>query len=163
MITRKVRQFNIYVKYRKKIYSYFWYRIGFNDSGAEDLTAEVFMRMVKYFNTYDAERPAGAWVYGIARNVLCNHYRTLGREIDLEAIPEPSSDQIMAVNNELDTEKLLEQIDKLSLYHKDVLLLRFVDQLSNKEIAEVLGKKEIAVRVQISRAINELRQICGEL
>ena len=61
----------------------------------------------------------------------------------------------------MELEKLMQEINKLEPYYRDVLILRFVDGLDNKEIAELLGKDEGTVRTQISRAMQAVKNKFG--
>ena len=147
-----------YNQYKDKIYTYFWYRVGFNQPQAEDLTSEVFIKALKNFDKYDPGRPFQAWIYKIAQNHLINHYKASGREVELaETLESPRSEKEI-IETKLELERLLEKIHTLGQYHREVLLLRFVDGLDNREIADMLGKEEGAVRTQISRALEELRK-----
>lgn len=147
-------------KYKDKIYNYFFYRVNYNRDLAEDLTSEVFLKAFKSFGKFDESRPFQSWIFAISRNHLINHYRVSGREFALEEdIKAPADNLLQKIGQKEEAEKILAVISGLDEYHRDVLLLRFVDELSNKEIAEVLEKEEGAIRVQISRALNKLRDI----
>lgn len=147
-----------YNRYKDKIYTYLWYRVGFNQALAEDLTSEVFIKALKNFESYDQDRPFQAWIYKIAQNHLINHYKTGYRETELLESVETPRREHETIENKLELERVMEHIQELDQYHREVLLLRFVDCLDNREIAAVLGKEEGAVRTQISRALEELRK-----
>jgi RNA polymerase sigma factor (sigma-70 family) len=147
-----------YNEFKDKIFNYFLYRLNFNNSVAEDLTSEVFLKAFEKFDTYDQDRPFQAWIYTIARNHLYNYYRILGREVELEDAIPILNYEASKVDINLELEKVMAEIEKMNPYHRDVLLLRYVDGLDNSEIAKVLGKDEGAVRTQIHRALNKLRE-----
>lgn len=150
-------------KYKDKIYTYFYYRVNYDRDLAEDLTSEVFLKAFKNFGVYDEAKPFQAWIFAISRNHLINHYRVSGREFSLEEdVKAPPNDLLQKIGQKEEAEKIIEVIKDFDEYHRDVLLLRFVDDLSNKEIAEVLKKDEGAIRVQISRALNKLRDIINK-
>lgn len=146
-----------YGLYKDKIFNYFWYRVNFNRSLAEDLTSEAFIKALKSFNDFDQSRPFQAWIYAIAKNHLLNYYRTAGREVELLAAEKIGRKELDQVADKLELEEVFKLINQLSEYHREVLLMRFSDGLENKEIAEILDKDEGAVRTQISRALEELR------
>lgn len=148
-----------YKEFKDKIFTYFLYRVNFNKDIAEDLTSEVFIKAFNSFNSFDKTRSFQAWIYTIARNHLINHYRTANREIDLIRAEKVSHEFREKLEAELELKEVLKKIERLAPYHRDVLLLRFVDGLDNKEIAIVLEKEEGAIRTQISRALAELRKI----
>jgi len=147
-----------YKEYKDKIYTYVLYRVDFNASIAEDLTSEVFMKAWEHYKNFDESRSFQAWIYAIAKNHLKNHYRTCNREIGLEVTKEISTDFKCKIEVDIELKRLVEEMKELKSSYREVLLMRFVDELSNKEIAEVLGKEEGAIRTHISRALNELRE-----
>ncbi len=146
-----------YQKYKDKIFNYFYYRLSFNRALAEDLTSEVFLKAYDKYESYDQERSFQAWIYAIARNHLFNYYRDKKIEIDLAEAGNLSSNDCEKIEVNLECERVIALIYKLDIYHRDVLLLRFVDGLDNNEIARLLGKDNGAIRVQISRALKVLR------
>lgn len=146
-----------YDKYKDKIYTYFWYRVNFNNDIAEDLTAEVFLKAYKNFEDFDPSRSFQAWIYAIAHNHLVNHYRTANREIDLERAAVIAVDETKDLDAKFEIERIMTTIKCLDSYCREVLELRFIDQLSNSEIADLLGKDEGAIRTQISRAMQILK------
>jgi RNA polymerase sigma-70 factor (ECF subfamily) len=154
----KDRQFIAnYNKYKDKIYTYFWYRVNFNKDLAEDLTAEVFLKAFKNIEDFDQSRSFQAWIYRIAHNHLINYYRTANREVDIEKAYGLSVDESRSMDTKFEVERIMSVIKCLDPYCREVLELRFIDQLSNSEIAELLDKDEGAVRTQISRAIQTLK------
>lgn len=147
-----------YGQYKDKIFNYFWYRVGFNRPIAEDLTSEVFLKALKSFTDYDERRPFQAWIYAVAKNHLLNFYRTANRETELSLAENFDSSELSKIENKLELEKIFTVINRLDGYYREVLVLRFADGFDNREIAEILGKDEGAVRTQISRALEELRK-----
>ncbi len=147
-----------YNQYKDKIYNYFFYRVNFNVCLSEDLTSEVFLKAFDKFDTFDRKQSFQAWIYRISKNHLINYYRIAGRETDLEKVKNTQVDFVASIENSLEIERIINKIKKLDRSCRDVLLMRFVDQLSNKEIAEVLEKEEGTVRTQISRALKVLRE-----
>ena len=147
-----------YQQYRHKIYNYFWYRVNFNRSLAEDMTAEVFLRVVDKFDSFDKSRPFQPWLYAIARNLLLNYYRTANREVELTQAEQISQDNLVKVNNQIDFTKVIVLVQTLPEYYQEIILLKYVDELDNQEIAQVLGKNEGAIRAQLSRALKVLKE-----
>lgn len=158
----KKRNFTEYYnQYKDKIFNYFWYRVNFNRSLAEDLTSEAFLKALKSFTDFDQSRSFQSWMYAIAKNHLLNYYRTAARETDLLLLENFGVNELKKIESRLELERAFALMRELPEYHREVLLLRFSDGLSNQEIAEVLGKDEGAVRTQISRALEELRKRIG--
>jgi RNA polymerase sigma-70 factor (ECF subfamily) len=151
-----------YNQFKNKIYNYFWYRVGFNQKLAEDLTAEAFLKALKKFEDFDGSRPFGPWIYAIAHNHLVNHYKMAGRETSLTEQAnwlEAASDNL---DERLELERIIKIINTMDAADKEVLLWRFAEGLSNSEIAEMLDKAEGTVRTQISRALARLRELIKE-
>jgi RNA polymerase sigma-70 factor, ECF subfamily len=147
-----------YNQYKDKIFTFFLYRVNFNRAIAEDLTSEAFIKALENYERFDEDRSFQAWIYTIAGNHLKNYYRTCNREVDLEHAQDKTREFHNALHASLELEAIMEKIQLLEKYHKEVLLLRFADGLSNTEIADVLGKDEGAVRAQMSRALGVLRE-----
>lgn len=147
-----------YKKYKDKIYNYFWYRVNFNEEIAEDLCSEAFLRAFDKFDAFDREREFQPWIYAIAKNCLLNYYRTLGREINLNFAENIKFEEKARIEAKIEIEKIISLINTFDEYSKEVLLFKFVDQLTNSEIARITERNEGAVRTQISRALVILRK-----
>ncbi len=148
-----------YKEYKDKIYTYFLYRVNFNQAIAEDLTSEIFLKALEHFESFDPGRSFQAWIYKIAGNHLKNYYRTCNREVALERASSAVYEFKNCLDASLELQKIMNKIAALEDYHREVLLLRFVDGLNNSEIAELLNKDEGAVRTQVSRALKALRDV----
>lgn len=148
-----------YNQFKDKIYNYFLYRVGFERPLAEDLCSEVFVKALKNFSNFDKSRKFQSWIYMIAHNHLVNHYKTSGRTVPLEPLENflPYSDNSAEEKYEL--ERVLKIIDAMDKSESEVLRYKFVDELNNEEIADLLGKEEGAVRTQVSRSLSKLREI----
>ncbi len=158
-INTKQTSFLIYYRqYKNNVYNYFYYRVDFNRSIAEDLTSEVFIKALASFDNFDQTRSFQAWIYRIAHNHLANYYRTVNREVDLTDVYPLTDNYPKKLEVSLELERIIKLIRDLEPYYREVLLLRYVDELDNNEIAEVLEKDEGAVRTQVSRALALLRE-----
>lgn len=151
-----------YNKYKDKIFNYIWYRVNFNQALADDLTSEIFIKAYEKYDTFDEARPFQSWIYAIAKNHLLNYYRTANRETDLLSAYKLSGNDLEKLDAVLELKRIISLINRMHPSQRDILLLRFADGLDNKEIAQILCKDEGAVRVQISRALKELRELSGE-
>ncbi len=155
----------LYAKYQPRIYRYIAYRVG-DIALAEDLTAELFVSMVKSIRTYkERGRPFLAWLYTIAGNLIKMHYRRqqqtefepLGEDmIDHEANPAEMT------QNKLTHEQLMAAMPRLPEMQRQVILLKFIEGFSNSEVAAFLDKSEGAIRVLQHRALSTLRQRLAE-
>lgn len=151
-----------YEEYKNAVFNYILYRVSYDRDTAEDLTADIFVKAFEHLSSYDRERSFKTWIFTIAHNHLINHL--MGNKQPLQL------DDELAANLEAQTEHFDEAfdhkmiVDQLSALmselpeaQRELLTLRFVNDLSNTEIAEVLKKDEGAVRTGISRAIGALR------
>lgn len=146
-----------YDQFKNKIYNYLLYRTGFDRELAEDLTSEVFIKAFKNFDSFDEAKQFQSWIFTIARNHLINHYKASKKTVPIADVEQTLSIQPEDVGQLLEVTRIIEIIGTMDDSDKDPLLLRYVDDLTNQEIAEVLDKEEGAVRTQISRSLVKLR------
>ena len=153
----------LYEKYVTRIYNYIYYRTG-NPSDAEDLTAKVFMRAMRHIRSYrDLGLPFSAWLYRIAHNLVANWHRDNGRkkEIPLEehlvSIPLAKHPESEVVQLE-EQEKLFRIIRKLPAERQQLIILKFVEELPNSEIGQIMGKSEGAIKSLYHRTLLSLRK-----
>jgi RNA polymerase sigma-70 factor (ECF subfamily) len=148
-----------YNQFKDKIFNYFLYRVGFDRALAEDLTSEVFIKALKNFSGFDRSKKFQSWIYAIAHNHLVNHYLQSAKDtIPLEVVEDFLS--VPDDNNfekKYEADKVLKVIDTMESNDREVLRLKFIDEMSNQEISEIIGKEEGAVRTQISRSLSKLR------
>lgn len=150
----------LYDNYFSKIYSYIYRRT--NDRQvAEDLTSEAFMKALANIKTYTyTGQPFRAWLYRIAANVVADHYRARRVLSPLdEGLQVPDSrlspeDAALRIDDE---QRVARAIRSLSRDQQDVVMLRFHGGLRLKEIAQVIGKTEGAVKALMFRALGGLK------
>jgi RNA polymerase sigma-70 factor (ECF subfamily) len=148
----------IYCRYEPAVYSFFYHQVA-NIEDAEDLTATTFGKALASFDRYqDSRGTIAAWLFGIARNCLVDHFR--GRHA-VESLASDLPDQAAA----LDTVLLAAEraatihlaIKQLPRDQREVLVLRFYAELRTSDVAAVLGKSEGAVKMLVHRAVMALR------
>lgn len=156
---------SLYRMHVNSVYRYLSYRLR-NTSSAEDLTAEVFVRVLRKINTFEWRGiDFSAWIMRIARNVLLDHLKASGTRMEVVGIapgdmPEsaiPGSD--LEVLDTLDREELYKALNCLRPDHQEVLYLRFLQGLSSLEVAQTMGKTEGAIRVLQFRALKQLLKV----
>jgi RNA polymerase sigma-70 factor, ECF subfamily len=152
----------LYERYVKKIYSYVYFRTG-NHHDAEDLTARVFHRALVHIQTY-VERgvPFQAWLYRIAHNLVANWHRDRNRrkvvpldEFVAAGLRSEAPEDTAASQEERDS--LVQAIHRLPEERQQLLLLKFVDKLSNQEIGEIMDRSEGAIKSLYHRTLLALR------
>jgi RNA polymerase sigma-70 factor (ECF subfamily) len=154
----------IYERYVDKIYKYIYYRVG-NQHDAEDLTSRVFFRALANVDTFeDRGVPFQAWLYRIAHNLVANHHRDRGRrkiipldEYIVSGIFTGPEGPERAAEDMEDRERLMAAIRSLPEDRQQLLVLKFVDRLSNAEIGDIMGRTEGAVKSLYHRTLSALR------
>lgn len=152
----------VYDQYVNKIYRFIYLKVSLVET-AEDLSSEVFLRLYRHIqkNNPVIENPQ-AFVYQIARNVIADHYRSKKvtvvsiekTTIEIEDIQERTKEQ-GEVSLEMD--RIKEAIAQLQGDYQDLIIWRYVDELTVPEIAQITGKTEENVRVGVHRAIQALK------
>ncbi|HCU57630.1 MAG TPA: RNA polymerase subunit sigma-70 [Anaerolineaceae bacterium] len=155
----------LYERYVERIFNYIYYRTG-SANDAEDLTGKVFFKAMGHIQNYrHMGLPFSAWLYRIAHNLVANYHRDRARkqEVSLDDMqgqtlvqtspqPEPRLVRSQEVEN------LLVMIRDLAPYRQELLILKFVDQLSNAEIGQIMRKSEGAIKSLYHRTLLELRE-----
>ena len=155
----------LYSRYVEKIYNYIFYRTG-SAKDAEDLTGKVFFKAMSNIKNYKhMGLPFSAWLYRIAHNLVANYHRDRSRktEVSLDHVPGEILPQVElqpephVVRNQ-EVENLLVFIHELADNRQELLILKFVDQLSNIEIGKIMRKSEGAIKSLYHRTLLELRE-----
>jgi len=152
----------LYERHVRRIYNYIYYRTG-NHHDAEDLTARVFQRALRHVGKFeDKGVPFSAWLYRIAHNLVANWHRDRSRRptVPLEdhlllsgSGPHPEA---VAVASE-EQRFLMEAVRQLPGDRQQLLILKFVERLSNAEIGVIMGRTEGAIKSLYHRTLNTLR------
>lgn len=148
----------LYDQYFPKIRRYVYFKVPKTED-TDELTAEVFLRGWEYATSSKVENP-GALFYRIARNLIADFYRQRKEE---EAIGErevASKEDIAEATAAVDEQQqLITQLRNIKDEYRDVLVMKYLDEMSVKEIAVILEKTPNNVRVLLHRAKNALKEI----
>jgi RNA polymerase sigma-70 factor (ECF subfamily) len=152
-----------YNQYKDKIFSFFYYRLDNDTQMAEDLTSDVFLKAYDNFENFDKKYAFSTWIYTIARNTLIDKFRKNKEFVELE------DDQILEITTEenfslnfdknLKIKEIYAFLEKLPNTQKEVLILKYLDDLNTKEIAEIINSTPVNVRKLLSRGVQKLRKI----
>lgn len=152
----------LYEVYVDRIYNYVYYRTG-NATDAEDLTAKIFMRAMQHIHRYeDKGVPFSAWLYRIAHNLVANWHRDNSRRkiISLDDVSNwrvhEDGPEFAAQLTE-DKDALISAIRRLPADRQELLILKFVERLSNAEIGEIMGRSEGAIKSLYHRTLLSLK------
>ena len=153
----------LYDHYMPKIYRYILFKVSSRQE-TEDLTHEVFVSAWEKLGGYRSKGfPFSSWLYNIARNKVIDYYRTKKSHLSLENLDPDFFKVVGAVEKNIDVALDFSQVktamNQLSDDSQDVLIMKFVDDLSHREIAEAMDKSEGAVRLMQHRAIQNLKEI----
>lgn len=152
----------LYDEHMPRIFRFILLKVGKKET-AEDLAHEVFLSAWQNIDNYEFRGfPFSSWLYRIANNAVIDYYRTWKNIQALETVPEELFSETTELAKELDRGTDLKVVwnalAKLEADQQNVLIMKFVDELSNKEIAEIVGKSEGAVRVIQHRALKQLKK-----
>lgn len=151
----------LYERHVDAIFEYISYRVG-SRSSAEDLTSDVFLKMVRGLAQYkDHGLPFRAWLFRIAANTVIDHYRTHKKGPDaplLDNQPTSDTDPLDRVAKQEDQLRMRLAMKGLSEEHQNLLVLRFVENLPYTEIAQILNKSTEALRSMQYRALKALAE-----
>lgn len=152
----------LYQRYLRPIYNYIYYRTG-DVQDAEDLTARVFLRASQHLARYEERGlPFSAWLYRIAHNLVANWHRDEARRrtaplngatlADLRAEPPDET-----LDERRRRELLLQALRRLPGERQQLIILKFVEQLSNAEIGVIMRRSEGAIKSLYHRTLLSLR------
>jgi RNA polymerase sigma-70 factor (ECF subfamily) len=157
----------LYERHKKALYGFF-YKMCRSSSTSEDLVQTVFIKILKSKHTFIGDGKFTTWMYHIARNALHDHYRKNKKQ--LLNVVEEKADQVPSeidVENQFDTEQtinqLFEAIDLLSNEKRELLIMSRFENIKYKEIGEIMGCSEGAIKMKIRRTLIELRDIFNRI
>lgn len=149
----------LYRRHLTSVYRYHLAHTG-NTYDAEDLTSQTFMAALEGINSYRGTGPYIAWLMGIASRLRAKYFRRSRPEVPLEAalhLPTPSLPTDKSAFQRLERTQIVNALKQLSSDRAEALILCFFSGLSFREAGEVLGKSEAAVKMLISRGLQDLR------
>lgn len=147
------------------IYRYVFYRV--KNGEVEDLVEIVFLKAWENIGKYKRGKYSfSSWLFRIAHNLVIDYYRTQNTSVSLDEQLEETVQSYKrehqpvkraedAINNKL----LFDALNLLKKPHHDFIVLKFVNELSNEEIAKILGKRVSSLRVMQFRALKELKNV----
>jgi RNA polymerase sigma-70 factor (ECF subfamily) len=150
----------LYDFYLPRVYGFVFRRVQ-DRCLAEDLTSMTFERALENVRRSDFRNESfGGWLYRVASNVVVDHVRRDRRYVsmsDVEGREEPGDIALDAIAAALDRDQLRRALGQISANHREVLVLRFYDDLDVPEICAVLGCSRETLAVRLHRALRALR------
>ncbi|MBU0722489.1 RNA polymerase sigma factor [Patescibacteria group bacterium] len=159
-----IKAYDLYID---QLYRFIYFKVG-NREEAEDLCSAVFLKTWNYIleNTLKDHKTLKALLYKIARNLIIDHYR---KNKDRENISLDGDSGIQIIDQRQSASKVMElktdllvletKLPELKDEYREVIILRFINELSVKEVAEILDKSKGNIRVLIFRALKALKEL----
>lgn len=149
----------LFDRYHVRIYNFFK-KMCQNKIISEDLTQDVFMKVIKYKASYKNGNFA-AWIYTIARNIFSNHYQKTKKErsniIDEDRLN--TNEILVSENNIEELEHLQKALLKLSNSDRELIVMHRFQEIKYEQIAQIIGSNENAVKVKVHRALKKLKEV----
>jgi RNA polymerase sigma-70 factor (ECF subfamily) len=157
---------SLYEKFIDSIFRYVFFRVG-DYAESQDITETVFIKAWEALPLYQHNgTPFSSWLYRIAHNAVIDFHRKrskndilLDPQIDWVEFEEPHPGPLAQIIAEEERTILVKAISTLPDEHQQILILRFVEGLTHKEIAQLLGKNDGACRMIQHRALEALAKI----
>ena len=150
---------DIYDKYIDKIYRFVFLKVN-SEPIAQDITSETFMRTLEYINKNSGSdiENIQAFLYRSASNAVIDYYRQKSRQnVPLNEFNVRDADSVTSEQKTQIT-MIKDALQKLEGEHADVVMWHYVEDLSIKEIADILNRPEGTIRVMLHRGLKELRR-----
>jgi RNA polymerase sigma-70 factor, ECF subfamily len=149
----------LYIVFVEKIYRYVYYSTQSKDT-SEDITQEVFLKAWSAIDSCRGrEKTFSSWLFRIAHNLLIDRLRKYNRRVSFEIQPmEDKIDTSSGLEMKFEQQDLMKAMDYLPENQRRVIILKFIEGMDNREIADILSKSEGAVRILQMRALDNLKK-----
>jgi len=158
----------LYDMYFVPVFRYVYFRVD-SKTEAEDLVQEVFIRVYKNLEKFqDRNKSPLAYFFTVARNLIIDYWRNkkeklFDKEDILTGLPDKNSDPLQLIEKKETQKAIRKEIKDLTPEQQEVIVLKFINGMSNKEIAILLNKTEEAIRQLQCRALKILRKKLKDL
>jgi len=163
-----VKAYDLYVD---QIYRFIYFKVG-NKEEAEDLSSAVFLKIWSYLqeNNIIDSKTLRSLLYKIARNIIIDHYRKINQRENVSLDKTMEQGGLIDVKQDIaqraevmsDLMVIETKLPELKEEYREVIIMRYINELSIKEIAEILDKSKGNVRVLIYRALSVLRELMNQ-
>ncbi|MFA5829220.1 MAG: sigma-70 family RNA polymerase sigma factor [Candidatus Gracilibacteria bacterium] len=156
----------LYDFFVQPVYRYIYFRV--NKEDALDLTEGVFLKIWERMKGYkkSPDSAFSAWVFRIAHNMVVDHYRMNKESFPLDESLRDNkreSDPVYVTERKLSRDRLKLAISKLKKKYQQILLLKYVSELQNDEIAKIMNKSEGSLRILKMRALQALKKVLEDM
>lgn len=156
----------LYDEYVDQIFRYVYYKVG-NLTESQDLTGQTFLKAFENIDSYEVrDVQFSSWLYRIAHNLVVDFFRRESRREsvpidDQPPAPSTTGNPVESVLADLESERLYKAMNRLTHNQREVLVLKFIDSLSNAQVAEIMGLSVGAVKSTQKRGLLALNRILG--
>ncbi|MDP4223619.1 MAG: RNA polymerase sigma factor [Bacteroidota bacterium] len=151
----------LFERYHVRLFNFFL-KMGLSRDTSQDLTQNLFYRMIKYRHSYKNGNPVKAWIYQIARNLHADFCRKQRKDDELFKLTETFSGDLAEETGdyiEEDFERLSRAFSELGDAQKEIIILSRYQGLKYSEISLIINQSVPAIKVAMHRAIKQLRNI----
>lgn len=152
-----------YDAYADALFRHCYFRL-YDREQAKDLVQNTYMKVWEYAASGKEVKNMRAFLYKVAHNLIIDEYRkNKGPTFSIDELKEkgiePQDGHFERTTNASEVRNLLKIFNKLEPAHREVVIMRYVDELTPKEIAQITGESENAISVRIHRAISKAREL----
>ncbi|HYF05543.1 MAG TPA: RNA polymerase sigma factor [Patescibacteria group bacterium] len=156
---------DLYTATFERIYKFVYFRVGHKET-AEDIAEDVFINAYSSIHKLEQPKIVLAWLYQIAKNKIIDHYRSKKSIDDLTVVEDSLRYSVAPVEipeSDFEQKRLMEALKQLPHEQREVLTLKFFEDLDFDEIAAIIGKSNGNVRVIQHRGIQKLTKLLGNV
>ena len=151
----------LYDRYGRRMHGYFYRLLGQDVHRADDFTQELFLKLIQKKELYDPSRKFSTWLYTVAGNMVKNEYRRLSRQKPLPPMPESFEENFPKnIDHQVFKKQLNKELEQLDDTQRQCFVLRYQEEMSIKEISEIMECPEGTVK---SRLFYTLRNLANKL
>jgi RNA polymerase sigma factor (sigma-70 family) len=146
----------IFDRYQVRLYNFYYQKVK-DVAVCEDLTQNVFLKVIKYKHSYKGGKFV-SWIFKIARNLFYDHYQEQKKTQPFENIDDVNSElNEESIEKEEEISHLMKVLNNLSDTDKELIIMNRIEGIKYEQIAEIIGSNTIAVKTKIHRIIKKLR------
>ncbi|MFA5061862.1 MAG: RNA polymerase sigma factor [Patescibacteria group bacterium] len=179
-LTEKILLYQLYTKqdpeafaklydlYARRIYRFVFFKVA-NHEEAEDVTSEVFLKAWNFISEKKKIDSFSGLLYKLARNCVIDLYRKKSRQTEILSLDNINEESGLDINDagkwketfgdKMEAQKIIQALQKLKQEYREIVTLKYVDELDVSEISEITGKGGIAVRVTLHRGLKKLKEL----
>lgn len=150
----------LYVRYAQKMLMFFLKMLAGDAYKAQDFTHDLFLKIIEKPELYDTSRSFGTWIFALAYNMCKNEYKKLKIRMEHIVSEQKTSVKSIYLNDTIDKElyskQLQKHLEQLDEEHRSIIILRFEEELSVKEIAQIINCPEGTVKSRIFYTLQAL-------